>query len=336
MSEQITLGFKGHDKDLKCRDFQYEIGIEAEMDKDKTLNVCPSNDTEGGLHFCKNPLDVFLYYKPTNGNRFTLVEGIGEAMTHSVDSKVAVRRLKIIKELSLKDIISESVKFIINNSTAATSGGNSTAATSGYRLTAATSGDYSITATSGPRSTAATSGDYSRAATSGFQSTAATSGNYSTAATTGAESTAATSGNYSTAATSGFQSTAATSGYVSTATTTGAESTAATSGNYSTAATSGFQSTAATSGYVSTATTSGDYSVALANGADSTSEVTGNNSIAVAFGNNSKAKGILGSWLVLTEMNNGKLNVVSFEIDDVNYLSDTFYKLLNGKIIKIN
>ena len=246
MSELITLGFKGHDKNLKCRDFQYEIGIEAEMDKDKKLNVCPENDTEGGLHFCKNPLDVFKYYKPINGNRFTMVEGIGEAMTHIEDSKVAVRKLKIIKELSLKDIISESVKFIINNSITATSGDYSTAATSGYRLTAATSG---------------------------------------------------------------YQSTAATSGY---------------------------QSTAATSGDYSTAATSGNYSVALANGADSTSEVTGNNSIAVAFGNNSKAKGILGSWLVLTEMNNGKLNVVSFEIDDVNYLSDTFYKLLNGKIIKIN
>ena len=300
MSEQITLGFKGHDKDLKCRDFQYEIGIEAEMDKDKTLNVCPSNDTEGGLHFCKNPLDVFLYYKPTNGNRFTLVEGIGEAMTHSVDSKVAVRRLKIIKELSLKDLISESVKCIINNSIAATSGNESTAATTGFRSTAATSGRYS---------TAATSGDVSTAATSGGNSTAATSGRYSTAATSADYSTAATSGDYSAAATSG---------------------------DYSAAATSGDKSTAATSGYDSTAVTSGNYSVALANGINSTSEVTGNNSIAVAFGNNSKAKGILGSWLVLTEMNNGKLNVVSFEIDDVNYLSDTFYKLLNGKIIKIN
>ena len=315
MSEQIILGFKGHDKDLKCRDFQYEIGIEAEMDKDKTLNVCPSNDTEGGLHFCKNPLDVFLYYKPTNGNRFTLVEGIGEAMTHSVDSKVAVRRLKIIKELSLKDLISESVKCIINNSIAATSGNESTAATTGFRSTAATSGRYS---------TAATSGDVSTAATSGGNSTAATSGRYSTAATSADYSTAATSGDYSAAATSGDYSAAATSGD---------KSTAATSGDYSAAATSGDKSTAATSGYDSTAVTSGNYSVALANGINSTSEVTGNNSIAVAFGNNSKAKGILGSWLVLNEYNesNEIINIIHAKIDNVNINENVYYICKNGK-----
>ena len=296
MSEQITLGFKGHDKDLKCRDFQYEIGIEAEMDKDKTLNVCPSNDTEGGLHFCKNPLDVFLYYKPTNGNRFTLVEGIGEAMTHSGDSKVAVRKLKIIKELSLKDIISESVKCIINNSITATSGDYSTAATSGYRLTAATSGD---------------------------KSTAATSGYYSTAATTGDYSTAATSGDYSTAATSGQYSTAATSGVISTAATSGGNSTAATSGDYSVALTNGINSISNVNGKNSIALSCNDFSYCTVNG---------NLNIAIVCGKHSKAKGVFGSWLILTDVINDERILISVKVDNIKIKENIYYKLINGII----
>lgn len=56
MTDKI-LAFKGFDKDLKCRDYQYEIG--KEFIHDGNIKACKS-----GLHSCEYPLDVFKYYPP--------------------------------------------------------------------------------------------------------------------------------------------------------------------------------------------------------------------------------------------------------------------------------
>ena len=47
-------GFKGFNKDLKCRGFQYEVGKSYEEEEAKICNR--------GFHFCENPHDVFNYY----------------------------------------------------------------------------------------------------------------------------------------------------------------------------------------------------------------------------------------------------------------------------------
>lgn len=58
METKTIKGYKGFDKDLKCRDFQYKIGETYETDNVKTCN--------NGFHFCENPFDVFKYYAPCN------------------------------------------------------------------------------------------------------------------------------------------------------------------------------------------------------------------------------------------------------------------------------
>lgn len=59
-------GFKGFDKDLKCRDKQYAIGKEEVED---VAHLC-----DRGLHFCENPHDIFNYYAAGKNNRFCEVE----------------------------------------------------------------------------------------------------------------------------------------------------------------------------------------------------------------------------------------------------------------------
>ena len=303
-------GYKGFDKDWKCRDMQYEVG--------KTYEEAEARLCNKGLHFCENPFDVFNYYSPSNQSRYAVVEAENVTDEKDSDTKRVAKKLTIKTELNLIGIVKAGMEYIkehINvEKIKEKAFDRSTAATSGYRSTAATSGNESTAATSGDRSTAATSGDRSTAATSGYRSTAATSGDRSTAATSGYRSTAATSGDRSTAATSGYSSTAATSGD---------RSTAATSGNESTAATSGDRSTAATSGYRSTAI------------------VEGKDSVAIALGAQSKAKGALGCWLVLAEWEETnddvyRKDVKCFRVDGEIIKADTFYKLENGEAVLVD
>ena len=198
-------GYKGFDKDFKCKDLQYEVG--KTFTHTGEVLLCSS-----GLHFCENPLDVLRYYQPAT-SRYAEVEAEGVSENKEDDSKRVSSSLHVKAEITLSALIGIGVKFLLNKTTTVpTSGNSSPAATSGDSSPAATSGYYSPAATSGNYSHAATSGDYSPAATSGDYSPAATSGNYSPAATSGYYSHAATSGYSSPAATAGKESIAASLG----------------------------------------------------------------------------------------------------------------------------
>src|SRR5690606_37703749 len=93
-------GYKGFDENLKCWDFQYEIGKTYKMDG-------PIRACERGFHFCEDPHDVLNYYDPTQ--RFCIVEGSGIISRENSDSKVACSVITIIKELSLDELITEMV-----------------------------------------------------------------------------------------------------------------------------------------------------------------------------------------------------------------------------------
>ncbi len=101
------IGFKGFDKDLKCRGFQYEVG--KEFVHDGPVEACSS-----GFHFCENPMDVFNYYPPSD-NRYCEVKGDGDIdKERDGDSKVAVSKIHISAEIGIKGIIEAGVKFILD------------------------------------------------------------------------------------------------------------------------------------------------------------------------------------------------------------------------------
>ena len=89
--------YKAFNKDLTCRDFQYEIGKTYEMAK-YTI-AC-----KRGFHACTEFDDVFNYYEYGKETRICEVELLGDIDTDLPgDSKVATNKIKIVRELSKND-----------------------------------------------------------------------------------------------------------------------------------------------------------------------------------------------------------------------------------------
>jgi hypothetical protein len=179
---ETIKGVKGFDKNLKCRDFQYEIGKEYET-KEKPVR-CTSN----GFHFCENPLDVFRYYNPTS--RFCEVEGGGYVSRDDSDTKISVSKIKIGAEITLKKMVDLAVKFIFEK----VNWKNEAATNTGYQSAATNTGDQSAATNTGDRSAATNTGDRSAATNTGYQSAATNTGYQSAAVTTGCNSLAKVEG----------------------------------------------------------------------------------------------------------------------------------------------
>lgn len=137
--------YKGFDKNMQCRSFQFEEGKTYEEDR---ALLC-----EAGFHACENPIDVFRYYAPGK-SIFRKVELEDVSEMRENDSKVCGKKIKIGAEISLRDMIQEGVKIDIQTANTATSGDFSHAATSGDSSPAATSGKESIAAAIGRNSKA--------------------------------------------------------------------------------------------------------------------------------------------------------------------------------------
>ena len=103
--------YKGFDKDLKCRGFQYEVGGKYE---EQEANICRK-----GFHACENPLDTLRYYPPGD-SRYCEVDLEDNGQRESGDSKVCGKKIKIGAEIGLDGVIKAGARFIFEKCDGAT------------------------------------------------------------------------------------------------------------------------------------------------------------------------------------------------------------------------
>ena len=291
--------FKGFDKDLKCRDFQYEIGKEYTEEKADICNC--------GFHACEFPMDVFGYYPPSD-SRYCEVDLEENGQKSSDDSKRVGKKISVKAEIGIAGIIKAGVEYIKEQ-------------VNWEDDKATNTGDQSAATNTGNRSAATNTGYQSAATNTGYQSAATNTGNWSAATNTG---------NWSAATNTGDRSAA---------TNTGDQSAATNTGNWSAATNTGNRSAATNTGYQSAATNTGNWSAATNTGYQSAAIVEGKESIALATGINSKAKGKIGCFIVLAEWKeiNYEYHIVdvkSAKVDGENIKEDTFYTLKDGKFVE--
>ena len=221
------LVYKGTDKDMKCRDFQFELGKEYVEEEAK---LC-----DKGFHGCEYPLDVFAHYAPADSRFFVAdLDGVTDEKAEG-DSKRAGTKIKLRAEIGIAGIVKAAVEYIKEKAessknqtgdySAAANTGNRSAATNTGNYSAATNTGYCSAATNtGNRSAATNTGDYSAAANTGDRSAATNTGDCSAATNTGDYSAAANTGNYSAATNTGDCSAATVDGKESIAIVTGVDS----------------------------------------------------------------------------------------------------------------
>lgn len=183
MEEKKIIAYKGFDKDLKCRDFQYEVGKEYEMDGD--IKCC-----ERGFHACESPLEVFDHYDMLN-SRFAKVEQSGEIDKEENSTKVCSSKIKVKAELKLADMINLGVEWIkdvtspskLKKETDLNDNGNNSAqiGSSGYYAKIGSSGDSAQIGSSGYSAQIGSSGDYAKIESTGNHSVVMAAGNNSIA-----------------------------------------------------------------------------------------------------------------------------------------------------------
>ena len=148
--------YKGFDKDLKCRGYQYEEGKEYVHEGE--VKAC-----EGGFHACENPFDVFDFYAPNEFHRFCEVEGSGKEDKQEIKS--SFEKIKIVAEIGLGGLIKAGVKFCLDRVKRT----DESSATGDYSGASAT-GDYSGASATGYKSVASATGNCSGASATGYKS----------------------------------------------------------------------------------------------------------------------------------------------------------------------
>ena len=203
--------YKGFDKNMQCRGFQF---AEGETYHEDTAKLC-----ESGFHACEMPLDVLAYYAPCEGSIYrevTLDEVTDES---SNDSKRCAKTITIGKELGIDGIIKAQLEFVKENSIhrSETTQARGAAQETGYRGVAQASGYRGVAQASGDRGAAQASGDHGAAQETGDRGAAQATGNRGAAQATGDRGAAQASGDHGAAQATGYMGAAQATGKASVA-----------------------------------------------------------------------------------------------------------------------
>ena len=91
------IAYKGFQKDLKCRGFQFqEYGIN-ETEK--------ANCRQNGFHCAENPLDCLCYYPNWKNSAYYIVDASGDLDEDGEDSKISCTKMRLLKKIELRSLL---------------------------------------------------------------------------------------------------------------------------------------------------------------------------------------------------------------------------------------
>ena len=275
--------YKGFNKDMTCRGFQYEEGKEYE---EESVEVC-----DHGFHACEYPLDCLNYSSP-NESVYHEVEQSGEIQKHNDDTKVASTKIKIGAEISIAGLVKAAIEYTVKRV-------NKEAESDENHGASSATGDYGASSATGNCGASSATGDYGASSATGYKGASSATGDCGASSATGYKGASSATGDY------------------------GASS------------------------------ATGNCGASSATGYKGASSAEDKDAVAVAWGYKSKAKGVIGSFLVFADWeytgsednteydrNNQSAWVLNgakmVQVDGENIKPDTWYTIENGEIEEVS
>ena len=300
--------YKGFNKDMTCKGFQYEEGKSYEMEDAK---LC-----DHGFHACQYPLDCLGYYAPDK-SVYHVVEQENITEESGGDTKQVSSKIKIGARLDIAGLVKASVEYIREKAEKPNSatGNQSANSATGYGSANSATGDRSANSATGYGSANSATGD---------QSANSATGDQSANSATGYGSANSATGNRSANSATGDQSANSATGYGSANSATGDQSANSATGDRSANSATGYGSVNVSTGYECT-NTSGQEDV-----------------ISVGWGKDNKCRGVIGSYLVLVERDawdGEKYPMIGepllVKVDGEKIKENVWYMLKNGAVTVI-
>ena len=323
-NNKVIKAYKGFNKDMTCRGFQYEVGKEYETDD---AVIC-----ETGFHSCENPLDVMDYYfmdDNLNITRFCEVEQYGKIDKDNDrrDTKLASSKIKIKAELKFADLVKLGVEWIKEKTFGKNDKEDSHSAkigSSGDSAQIGSSGDYAQIGSSGDSAKIGSSGDYAQIGSSGYYAKIGSSGYYAKIGSSGDYAKIGSSGDYAKIGSSGDSAKIGSSGDSAQIGSSGDSEKIGSSGDYAKIG------------------SSGDYAKIGSSGDRAQINSEGEDSVICCVGRDSIAKAKKGSWITLSEWKyDDKKNrylpicVKTEQVDGERIKEDVYYKLIDGEFVEV-
>ena len=294
--------YKGFNKNMTCRGFQYEEGKEYKTEK---AVAC-----ETGFHACEYPLDCFNYYSP-NDSVFHEVEQDGDISKHNDDTKVASTKIKIGAEINIAGLVKAAIEYTLKRVNPEAKSNEDCGASSA-------TGDYGASSATGDYGASSATGYKGASSATGYKGASSATGDYGASSATGDYGASSATGDYGASSATGYKGASSATGYKGASSATGDYGASSATGNCGASSATGYKGAA---------------------------EAGDPESIAVAWGYKGKAKGVIGSYLVLADWEGNENEYWTQEewnlkgakmirVDGVNIKENTYYTMLNGKIVE--
>ena len=318
--------YKATDKDMKCRDFQYELGKTAEVDGD--IELC-----KNGLHTCEMPLDVLGYYAPGDGSRYfeAELEDVSDAK-RSDDTKRVGKKLTLSAEIGIPGLVKAQVEYV----KAQCDFDNAIKKADAEKKNHAT-GESGAASATGESGAASATGESGAASATGERGAASATGWSGAASATGESGAASATGERGAASATGWSGAASATGRRGAASATGDSGAASATGDSGAASATGRRGAASATGWSGAASATGWSGAASATGRRGAASATGKYCVAMTTGFLGHVMGDIGNAIVCVERrDNGEVAAILAGIVDGKTLKPgVWYTVKNGRWMEV-